>query len=89
MAIGARSQAAKTYLEKHFQSFENLSRDELIKHSLLALRETLQSSADGLKAENCSVAIVGENQELEIIEGTKLQTYLDTLDDTSTSKMEE
>ena len=29
-AIGARAQTAKTYLEKYFESFENLSMDELI-----------------------------------------------------------
>jgi len=94
MAIGARSQSAKTYLEKHFQSFENLSLDELVKHSLLALRETIQSS-DGLTAKNCSIGIVGENQKLEILEGDRLTVYLSSLDDASTtissssSKMEE
>jgi len=91
MAIGARSQSAKTYLEKHFQSFENLSLDELIKHALLALRETIQSSSDGLTAKNCSIGIVGENQKLEILEGDKLKVYLASLDDASSSgsKMEE
>jgi 20S proteasome subunit alpha 6 len=91
MAIGARSQSAKTYMEKHFQSFENLSSDELIKHALLALRETIQSSSDGLTAKNCSVGIVGENHKLEILEGDKLNVYLAALDDASSSgsKMEE
>jgi len=89
MAIGARSQSAKTYLEKHFGAFENLSLDELIKHSLLALRETLQSSSDGLTAKNCSVGIVGENQKFEILEGDGLNAYLSVLDDNSGSKMEE
>jgi 20S proteasome subunit alpha 6 len=88
MAIGARSQSAKTYLEKNFPSFENLTLDELVKHSLIALRETLQSSADGLNLKNCSVGIVGENRNFEILEGQKLQSYLDSLDDTGGSKME-
>jgi len=89
MAIGARSQSAKTYLEKHFGSFENLSLDELIKHSLLALRETLQSSSDGLTAKNCSVGIVGENHDLKILEGDALASYLSGLDENQGSKMEE
>jgi hypothetical protein len=42
-AIGARSQSAKTYLEKRYQTFEDCSRDDLIKHGLLALRETIGS----------------------------------------------
>jgi len=89
MAIGARSQSAKTYLEKNFQTFESVSLDELIKHCLIALRETLQSSSDGLNIKNCSIGIVGENHNFEIIEGQKLQPYLDSIDEIqSASKME-
>src|SRR3712207_1971153 len=50
--------------------------DDLIRHSLLALRETIQSSADGLNAKNCSVGIVGENQKFEILEGQRLQSFV-------------
>jgi 20S proteasome subunit alpha 6 len=38
MAIGAKCQSAKTYLEKNFETFENVSKDELIKHGVKALR---------------------------------------------------
>ena len=38
MAIGAKCQAAKTYLEKNFETFDNLSRSELIAHGIKALR---------------------------------------------------
>jgi len=95
MAIGARSQSAKTYLEKNFTSFANASLDELIKHGLTALRETLQSSSEGLNTKNCSVGIVGVNQQFQIIEGTKLQPYLANLDSstvattTEATKMDE
>jgi len=80
IAIGARSQSAKTYLEKHFQTFENGSLDDLIKHGLFALRETTQSSTDGPNNKNCSVGIVGLDKVFEVFEGTKLQPYLDALD---------
>jgi len=80
IAIGARSQSAKTYLEKSFESFPNLSLDDLIKHSLLALRETTASGADGLTTKNCSVGVVGEKQQFELLEGSKLQTFLDSLE---------
>src|ERR1700744_4009402 len=40
-AIGARSQMARTYLERHLDEFENCSRDELIAHGLKALKESL------------------------------------------------
>jgi len=85
MAIGARSQSAKTYLEKHFQSFENASLDDLIKHGLFALRETTQSSTDAPNSKNCTVGIVGLDKVFEIFEGPKLQPYLDALDSTPSS----
>jgi len=89
MAIGARSQSAKTYLEKNFPEFENESLDGLIQHGLLALRETLQSS-DELSIKNCAVGIVGLNQSFELLEGTRLQSYLNNLDPNENSqKMEE
>ena len=40
-AIGGRSQSAKTYLERKFQTFPDASVDDLIRHALLALRDTL------------------------------------------------
>jgi 20S proteasome subunit alpha 6 len=84
-SIGARSQSAKTYLEKHYKDFENASRDELIRHGLSALRETLSSRADEkdkepttLSGENCALGIVGEEEEYHIIAGEELQRYVST-----------
>ncbi|XP_027329805.1 proteasome subunit alpha type-1-B-like isoform X2 [Abrus precatorius] len=41
-AIGSRSQAAKTYLERRFENFVGSSREDLIKDALIATRESLQ-----------------------------------------------
>ena len=41
MSIGSRSQSARTYLEKVLKEIETCDRNQLIKHGLLALRETL------------------------------------------------
>ena len=46
MSIGARSQSAKTYLEKHYEEFEDCDLDALIKHGLNALRDTLQQDKE-------------------------------------------
>lgn len=51
------------------------SLDELIKHGLLALRETLQTG-DTLTIKNVSVGIVGENHRYEIVEGARLQAHV-------------
>ncbi|KZT41143.1 20S proteasome subunit [Sistotremastrum suecicum HHB10207 ss-3] len=74
MSIGARSQSAKTYLEKHFAEFADCmllfrllatilsyflgSLEKLIQHGLYALRETLQQDKE-LTINNTSVGILG------------------------------
>ncbi|KAH9901983.1 nucleophile aminohydrolase [Xylariomycetidae sp. FL2044] len=57
-AIGARSQMARTYLEKNLDKFADCGRDELIRHGLRALKETLVQDRE-LTVENTSVGVVG------------------------------
>jgi len=64
MSIGARSQSAKTYLEKHYESFTDASIEELIKHGLHALRETLQQDKE-LNVNNTSIGILGPLSQFE------------------------
>eukprot|EP00965_Chrysotila_dentata_P185363 6119312-Pleurochrysis_carterae.AAC.1 len=74
-AIGARSQAGRTYLEKHFESFAELSLDALIEHALLvilavtarALRETLATGVE-LTSNNVAVAYVSVDDDFTILE---------------------
>ena len=62
-AIGARSQMARTYLEKNLDAFADCGREELIRHGLKALKESLVQDRE-LTIDNTSVAIVGvEKQE--------------------------
>jgi len=80
MAIGARSQSAKTYLEKKFAEYEHASLEDLIKEGLTALSETISSSDEiGLTLKNTSVGIVGKDQKFELLEGAQLQPYLEGL----------
>ena len=57
-AIGARSQMARTYLERHLDKFAGCSRDELIKHGLLALKESLAQDKE-LTVDNTSLSVIG------------------------------
>ena len=57
-AIGARSQMARTYLERHLDKFADCGRDELIKHALLALKESLAQDKE-LTVDNTSLAVIG------------------------------
>ncbi|OIR57094.1 MAG: 20S proteasome subunit alpha 1, PSMA6 [Amphiamblys sp. WSBS2006] len=63
VAIGARSQAAKTYLEKNVASFPSASQKALIRHALAALKTTIRKGdetqqQEALEAHNCTVAYV-------------------------------
>ncbi|OXC64141.1 hypothetical protein AYX13_06356 [Cryptococcus neoformans] len=57
-SIGARSQSAKTYLEKNCHLFPAASLEELINHGLSALHDTLQQDKH-LSSLNTSIAIIG------------------------------
>jgi 20S proteasome subunit alpha 6 len=88
MSIGARSQSAKTYLEKHYERFADCTLDELITHGLHALRETLQQDKE-LTPANTSIGIVGPAGAHEgaappggafrILEGEPIAPYLATM----------
>lgn len=74
MAIGARSQAAKTYLEKHYESFAACTMDELVQHGLRALAATL--SEGELTKLNVSVAIVGKGAPFVVLEDDDVEPYV-------------
>jgi 20S proteasome subunit alpha 6 len=78
-AIGARSQSARTYLEKHYETFPEASKDDLIVHALQALVGCVSGDAE-LTKDNGSIAIVGKDQKYTLIEGDELQPYLDRLE---------
>lgn len=88
ISIGARSQSAKTYLEKHYESFWDCSLEDLIRHGLHALRETLQQDKN-LTISNTSIGIIGpagpqealvtSSGEFRILEGEIIQPFLDTM----------
>jgi 20S proteasome subunit alpha 6 len=73
IAMGARSQAAKTYLERHFETFGNLSLDELIKHALVALKGTAQGA---LTAMNVAIGIVGRDKAWTTLEDDAVKPYV-------------
>ena len=78
-AIGARSQSAKTYLEKHYESFPGSEKDDLIMHALRSLAGCVQGDGE-LTKENGSIAIVGKDHKFQLIENNELSVYLDRLE---------
>lgn len=88
MSIGARSQSAKTYLEKHYEEFAESSLEQLIIHGLHALRETLQQDKE-LTINNTSIGVVGPagpserlaagSSKFRILEGDATDVFLKKL----------
>jgi 20S proteasome subunit alpha 6 len=78
-AIGARSQSARTYLEKHYESLVNLPADALVVHALTALQGCV-SGDDDLTIKNASLAIVSKDGGVKIMDGEALKPYLDQLE---------
>ncbi len=77
-AIGSRSQAAKTYLERKFETFMECTKEELIRHALFAVKESLQE--EELSSGNCGVAIVGIDEPFVVLDPKTLQAYIEALD---------
>jgi 20S proteasome alpha/beta subunit len=46
MAIGSRSQSARTYLERNLEAFKETTLEELLKHGMRALRDTLPNDVN-------------------------------------------
>mmetsp|Transcript_13959 Transcript_13959/g.56625 ORF Transcript_13959/g.56625 Transcript_13959/m.56625 type:complete len:215 (+) Transcript_13959:298-942(+) len=76
-AIGARSQASKTFLEKHMDRFYNLSLTELITLALQALKE---ATTDPISDMSCSVAVVGDGSPFRILECEELRAFITRLE---------
>jgi 20S proteasome subunit alpha 6 len=70
MAIGAKCQSAKTYLEKNFENFGPLGRDDLIAHGVKALRAS--AAETDLTVNNVSVGVVSKDEKFRLLTETEL-----------------
>lgn len=79
MAIGSRSQSARTYLEKHLNEFADSALEEIVKHGLRALRDTLPNDSE-LTTKNVSIGLVGEKQKFKVLDERETGTYLSLIE---------
>ncbi|ODV86156.1 hypothetical protein CANARDRAFT_27420 [[Candida] arabinofermentans NRRL YB-2248] len=79
-AIGARSQAARTLLERKYTEFADSSKEELIQYALTALRDTLAQDKE-LNQHNTTVAVVSvDNPQFTIYDDDEVVQWLNLLD---------
>lgn len=74
--IGARSQMARTYLERNLEQFTSSSREELIKHALRALKESLSQDKE-LTVDNTSIGVAGTDEDFKLYEGQDITGWLE------------
>ena len=74
MAIGSRSQSAKTYLEKNLDKLHTSGLTDLIKHGIAALKASSQEI--DLSNENVSVGIVGKDTPFYKLSSEEITNYL-------------
>ena len=67
-SIGARSQSARTYLEDHLPEFNTSNLEELIFHSLAALKKSA-SDEDEVKVDSVEIGVVGKNKPFTQLKG--------------------
>ncbi|EER31426.1 proteasome component PRE5 [Candida tropicalis MYA-3404] len=85
-AIGARSQAARTYLERNLEEIKKCDDvEQLVLHGLYALRDTLSQDIE-LTFKNTSVSIVGKDQKFVSYDDENVQQWLDKLDSVSNTR---
>lgn len=75
-AIGARSQSARTYLEKNQAAFADAELDDLIRHALHALKGASQKK---LTSRNVVVGYVGASGEFVQLEGEAIRSHVNAV----------
>jgi 20S proteasome subunit alpha 6 len=79
---------ARTYLERHLEDFLGSSREDLIKHALRALKESLSQDKE-LSVDNTSVGVAGIGEDFKLYENAELSGWLETsFDNKSTTEMD-
>lgn len=79
-AIGARSQSARTYLEDNLGQFGESTLEELIMHSLAALRKSASDEGE-VKGASVEIGVVGKNCPYRQLGEEEIKGYLDRLKD--------
>lgn len=78
---------ARTYLERNLESFEECGREELIKHALRALKDSLSQDKE-LTVDNTSLGIGGMDENFKLYEGQEIAGWLESTFENKTEGQE-
>lgn len=68
---------ARTYLERNLEEFEDCGREELVKHALRALKDSLSQDKE-LTVDNTSLGVSGVGESFKLYEGQEIAGWLET-----------
>jgi len=74
-AIGSRCQTANTYLENNLELFDSADINELIKHSIGAMKKAQDIK---LTSKNLDIMIVGKDTDLKWLSEEEIDKHLNT-----------
>merc|ERR1712194_49012 len=74
-ATGDRSQAARTYLERHFESFDDMDTKTLIQHAVTALSNAFKQDTV-ITSQNIDISVVGADQKFKKLTPEELAPYV-------------
>ena len=78
-AIGAKSQSSKTYLEKHFGTFEKASTENLILHALNALKAGYRDEPEDMSEKNIEVALLTKKHGFQNLTRENVKAHIEKL----------
>lgn len=77
MAIGQRSQSAKTYLERNFETFGSLEETDLVRHAVKALSVAMEQNTE-LTTRNVDVSVISESG-YKLLSDDELSPYVEAV----------
>lgn len=78
-AIGARSQSARTYLERNLDAFKACSLEELITHAMHALSNSLSNDQE-MTNENVELGFLGKDLNFRVLTAVEIDNYLQNVE---------
>lgn len=78
-AIGAKSQTAKTYLEKYLDHFQKCNTDELILQALAAVKAGYRDEKEEMNENNVEVSLLDKKHGFSSLKVSEIKTFLERL----------
>lgn len=80
-AIGAKSQSARTYLEKNLKHFQKADLEKLVLHGLSAIKAGYRDEKEEMSENNIEISVLSPEGKFSSLNSESLKGYLQRLND--------